>query len=369
MTIEIKKTRSSRQHTHQPNGSDDANEHCPWCGHTITHAELEEIRSRIQVEGNALIAKAEQILKDVVEAKRRARVCEVAARKEPSKMGAAVDPARLTPETEQSERRVEWPLPAPASDSPSVVLALIERLALNPGADAGKLDCAIAMYERLKAKEAELAFNSAKGRILKKLAHLKIVKNRSVRHEFEKGEPQNGTYEVFKYAPLEEIDKHLRPLLAGEDLDLSYSDESREGGGILIRGRLKHLPSGHYEDSLMPAPPDTTGGKSDVQAVGSTNSFLRRYVACNIFNIVVVGDDDDGNGGKIDERQTQTILDLIKRAKVGPKFLKYMKAKTVEEAGSLEAAVATIAARDYRKAISTLEEQVAKSEAGRAHFS
>ena len=101
----------------------------------------------------------------------------------------------------------------------------------------------------------------------------------------------------------------------------------------------------------------------------STNTFLRRYVAGNIFNIVVVGDDDDGNGGKIDERQTQTILDLIKRAKVGPKFLKYMKAKTVEEAGSLEAAVATIAARDYRKAISTLEEQVAKSEAGRAHFS
>jgi len=44
----------------------------------------------------------------------------------------------------------------------------------------------------------------------------------------------------------------------------------------------------------MPAPLDTTGGKSNVQAVGSTNSFLRRYVACNIFNIVVVGDDDDG---------------------------------------------------------------------------
>jgi len=44
----------------------------------------------------------------------------------------------------------------------------------------------------------------------------------------------------------------------------------------------------------MPAPLDTSGGKSNVQGVGSTNSFLRRYVACNIFNIVVVGDDDDG---------------------------------------------------------------------------
>ena len=56
----------------------------------------------------------------------------------------------------------------------------------------------------------------------------------------------------------------------------------------------------------------------------------------------------------------------MKKAKVGPKFLKYMKAQSVEEAGSLKAAVATIAARDYRKAISTLEEQIAKAEAGRA---
>jgi len=227
----------------------------------------------------------------------------------------------------------------------------------------------MAMYEHLKTKEAELAYNAAKGRILKKLASIKIVKSRSVLNQIEQGKPQKGAYEAFKYAPLEEIDKHLRPLLAQEDMDLSYSDEPREDGGIVIRGRLKHLPGGHYEDSFMPAPLDTTGGKSDVQAVGSTNSYLRRYVACNIFNIVVVGDDDDGTGGTIDEAQAKTILELIKKAKVGPKFLKYMKAPSIAEAGSLEAAVATIAARDYRKAITTLEEQIVKVEAGHASLS
>ena len=46
-----------------------------------------------------------------------------------------------------------------------------------------------------------------------------------------------------------------------------------------------------------------------------------------------------------------------------------MRAQSVEETGSLEAAVATIAARDYRKAVSTLEEQIAKAEAGHAHLS
>jgi hypothetical protein len=260
-------------------------------------------------------------------------------------------------------------LAAPSSDSVTAVLALIERVALDPGADAAKLERIIAMHEQLKAKEAELAFNAAKGRILKKLAGITIVKNRPALYEIEKGRPQKGIYEAFKYAPLEEIDKHLRPLLMEEDLDLSYSSEPREHGGILIRGRLKHLPGGHFEDSFMPAPLDTSGGKSTVQGVGSTNSYLRHYIACNIFNIVVVGDDDDGNGGTIDEAETTTILDLIKKAKVGPKFLKYMRAQSIEEAGSLEATVATIAARDYRKAISTLEEQVAKAEASHANLS
>jgi hypothetical protein len=248
-------------------------------------------------------------------------------------------------------------------------LGLIEKLALDPGADIAKLERVIAMYDRLKEKEAELAFSAAKARILKKLARIKIVKNRSASCEIEDGKPQAGIYEAFKYAPLEEIDKHLRPLLVEEDMDLSYSNEPQADGGILIRGRLKHLPSGHFEDSFMSAPPDPSGGKSTVQGVGSTNSYLRRYIACNIFNIVVVGDDDDGTGGTLDEVQANTIVDLIKEAKVGPKFLKYMRAQSIEQTGSLETAVATIAARDYRKAVSTLEEQIAKAEARRADLS
>src|ERR1700738_5384831 len=93
--------------------------------------------------------------------------------------------ASLTLETEQSESPVERLLPAPPSDSPSTVLALIERVALDPRADVEKLERMMAMYERLKMKEAELAYNAAKGRILKKLAGIKLVKNRSVPYEVE----------------------------------------------------------------------------------------------------------------------------------------------------------------------------------------
>jgi hypothetical protein len=107
----------------------------------------------------------------------------------------------LTLETEQSERPVERLLRTPPLDSPSTILALIERVALDPSADVEKLERMMAMYERLKAKEAEVAYNAAKSRILKKLAGFRIVKNRSVLYEVEKGRPQKGTYEAFKYAP------------------------------------------------------------------------------------------------------------------------------------------------------------------------
>ena len=93
--------------------------------------------------------------------------------------------ANLTQETQQRKRPAE-PLLGPASDSPSTMLTLIERVALDPHADVEKLDRMMAMYERLKAKEAELAFNGAKGRILKKLVGIKIVKNRPVLPESDK---------------------------------------------------------------------------------------------------------------------------------------------------------------------------------------
>jgi hypothetical protein len=71
---------------------------------------------------------------------------------------------RFTLATEPGEQPVEPPPPAATSNSPSTVLALIQRLALDPHADVEKLERMMAMYERLKAKEAELAYNAAKGR-------------------------------------------------------------------------------------------------------------------------------------------------------------------------------------------------------------
>ena len=100
--------------------------------------------------------------------------------------------------TGQSERRIVRMPAASPGDSSSTVFALIERAALDPRTDVQKLYRMMALYERRKAKEAELAYNAAKGRILKKLVGIKIVKNRSALYEIEKGRPQQS----FKYASL-----------------------------------------------------------------------------------------------------------------------------------------------------------------------
>ena len=118
--------------------------------------------------------------------------------------------ANLTREAEQSRGPVERPPRGPLSESSNAVLALIERLAADPSADLEILQRMITIYERLKVKEAELAYNAAKGRILKKLARVKIVKTRPARCEIGIGRGQKN-YEPFKFAPLEEIDKYLRP--------------------------------------------------------------------------------------------------------------------------------------------------------------
>jgi hypothetical protein len=100
--------------------------------------------------------------------------------------------ASLAAATEQSEAQIARIMAARQGDSSSTVLELIERVVLDPRAGVEKLERLTAIYERLKAKEAELAFNAAKGRILKKLAVIKIIKNRPVLSATENGKTQNG---------------------------------------------------------------------------------------------------------------------------------------------------------------------------------
>jgi hypothetical protein len=120
------------------------------------------------------------------------------------------------------EEQVEH-LAAPPSDGAAAVLALIERVVLDPDADAAKgthRRCVPAA----QGERGRACIQPGEGPDLEKPAGIKLVKNRPTLYEIydiDKGKSQKRTHEAFKYAPLEEIDKHLRPLLLEEEMDLS----------------------------------------------------------------------------------------------------------------------------------------------------
>jgi hypothetical protein len=47
----------------------------------------------------------------------------------------------------------------------------------------------------------------------------------------------------------------------------------------------------------MTLPLDTSGSKNNVQAVGSSTSYGKRYTATLLLNIRTKGEDDDGHAG------------------------------------------------------------------------
>jgi hypothetical protein len=176
------------------------------------------------------------------------------------------------------------------------------------------------------------------------------------------------------YAKLEAVDAAIRPIYLKHGFAvLDNTVEPLVAGNIRIECRVTR--GGHVEKFYREAPPDTLGPKGSptkttLHGGASTETFLRRYARCGAFNVVFKDLDNDGNGA-LSQDEVDHIVDLMKQAKAGAKFMKLMwrtetiedAVKRFEKAGSLEAAVATIAAKDYQKAISTLKEQIRKAEA------
>jgi hypothetical protein len=59
--------------------------------------------------------------------------------------------------------------------------------------------------------------------------------------------------------------------------------------------RVSHV-AGHYEETKMIGEPDQSGGKNNIQAKGSTMTYLQRYTL-NTLLAIATEDDNDGAGG------------------------------------------------------------------------
>lgn len=168
-------------------------------------------------------------------------------------------------------------------------VAMFERLARDPSVDVEKLERLIAMQERIMRHTAKAAFDAAFSEMQNELPIIdergQIVVNGVVRS---------------KYARHEDIQEAVKPILARHGFSINHHNKRSENGKLLVIGVLRHR-CGHSEDDEFECAPDASGGKNDIQALGSTREYGRRYTTISLLNIVTRGVDNDGASKPKDE--------------------------------------------------------------------
>lgn len=161
------------------------------------------------------------------------------------------------------------------------VLAVISRAATDASVDISKMERLLDMQERVLAKQAEMAFYDAMSDLQ---AAMPTIKKEGV---IKVGETVRS-----RYARFEDILGQTRDLLKEHGFSVSFKSNFVDGQ-LEITGTLSHK-AGHHESTTMRLPFDSSGSKNNVQAIGSSVSYGKRYVYCMLLNINITEDDDDG---------------------------------------------------------------------------
>ncbi len=187
---------------------------------------------------------------------------------------------------------------APANGG-DAFLQVIAAAARDPQVDPAKLTALLELRERLDARQAKIEFNQAFARLQTKLP--RVAKNGTI--DLGRGKP-------IPFAKWEDVDAAIRPFLAEEGFALSFTGEPN-ASGVSMTCHLRHI-MGHEETSTMQLPPDSGPGRNALQAIGSSHSYGKRYLACDMLNIVTKGTDDDGRAtGFITDEQALQVHDMI----------------------------------------------------------
>lgn len=185
------------------------------------------------------------------------------------------------------------------------MLAAILHAAKDPAIDHVKTSALIDLMERMEDRNAQKAFwlamKAAQDEI-KPIARDAEVKG-------------TGGSVVSRYATLESIDDAIRPVYLRHGFCLSFNSRwSDNTNQLVVVCRCAH-DAGHVETYELGGALDTVGdkgttNKTPIKGLGSSNTFLKRYLTCNIFNVQMKGVDNDG-GGAYDEPISQDKADTL----------------------------------------------------------
>jgi hypothetical protein len=159
----------------------------------------------------------------------------------------------------------------------TTVLSIISKAASDPSVDIDKLERLMQMHERMQARTAEQEFNAAMAQMQ---CEIPTVFEGAVNLHTKKS-----------YATLDDINRTLKPVMQRHGFAITFKVE-QVTGGLSITGILMHR-AGHREQTSMVLPIDKGAGRNDVQAVGSSTTYGKRYVMCALLNITTGDQVDD----------------------------------------------------------------------------
>lgn len=201
----------------------------------------------------------------------------------------------MTQETEQApvkRTRKTAAAKAPARAKPTAAVTAMDLLAraMDRKFTAEQLQAFIEMVERQRKVDAEQAYIRAM--LDFKTNDLpEILRNATGVLEGEQGQAVE-----YDYATLDRICGLLIPALAKHRIIHSWEPLQPYGetSTITISTVLTH-ELGHSQRATLQGPPDFTNGKNNVQAIGSTTTYLERYTLLAVCGIAVSQQrDDDG---------------------------------------------------------------------------
>lgn len=181
------------------------------------------------------------------------------------------------------------------------IMAVISRAAADPTCDIEKMERLLAMHERMQAKTAEQEFNAAMAEMQ---CNIPTVFEGAV-----------NLHTGNSYATLDDITHTLKPIMQQHGFAITFKVENADKM-IKVTGILMHR-GGHREETTMSLPVDIGKGRNDVQAVGSSTTYGKRYVMCALLNITTgEARDDDGLGATGNDGvdlQAQVVAEILER--------------------------------------------------------
>lgn len=229
-------------------------------------------------------------------------------------------------------------------DEPQSIMAVIALAAADSRVDVAKMQALLDMQFKLQARDAEIAFKEALARLLPKMP--RIQKNGIILQK-------DKVTVRSRFAKYEDIMDVITPLMAEEGFSIQFNTDCPKPGYLNVTGTLSHR-QGHSKDYSFMVPTDNPVIPGQ-QGVGAADSLCKRYIIVNIFNLVTVGADTDGEQPgepkKITADQVLTIETLLADSgmnRVG--FLNFFEVAKVED----------ILDRDFKKAITMLQAKARK---------